>query len=205
MFSLVYLLVWSPPPHIPYISSPNQCLLFAAHARTIAACFAVVSILCHLFLVFLLLLTWKSVFYVNITHPSDHSHLCSHILTIGKKNLNSNTSSTCPHNVVNFGPLSAEICWRVWGTPANFNGFCVLAALLHARHSSSGHQPNFAALNRGHHLYSTGRPSRWALAHILVWTCSTKYAPLIIVCMKLYHLLLDSVMICVSVSQAFAF
>jgi len=25
----------------------------------------------------------------------------------------------------------AEICWRVWGTPANFNGFCVLAALLH--------------------------------------------------------------------------
>jgi len=25
---------------------------------------------------------------------------------------------------------------------------------------------NFAALNRGHHLYSEGRPSRWALAHI---------------------------------------
>jgi len=38
---------------------------------------------------------------------------------------------TCPHNVVNFGPLAAEICWRVWGTPANFNGFRVLAALLH--------------------------------------------------------------------------
>ena len=34
-FSLVYFVVWSPPPHIPYISSPNQCLLFAA----IAACF----------------------------------------------------------------------------------------------------------------------------------------------------------------------
>ena len=28
-------------------------------------------------------------------------------------------------------PLAAEICWRVWGTPANFNGFHVLAALLH--------------------------------------------------------------------------
>jgi len=28
---------------------------------------------------------------------------------------------------VNFGPLAAEICWRVWGTPANFNGFGVLA------------------------------------------------------------------------------
>ena len=38
-----------------------------------------------------------------------------------------------------------------------------------ARHSSSGRQPNFAALNRGRHLYSAGRPSRWALAHILVW------------------------------------
>jgi len=32
---------------------------------------------------------------------------------------------------VNFGPLAAEICWRVWGTPVNFNGFRVLAALLH--------------------------------------------------------------------------
>jgi len=35
-----------------------------------------------------------------------------------------------------------------------------------ARHSSSGRQPNFAALNSGHHLYSAGQPSRWALAHI---------------------------------------
>jgi len=26
---------------------------------------------------------------------------------------------------------AAEICWRVWGTPANFNGFHVLAVLLH--------------------------------------------------------------------------
>ena len=32
--------------------------------------------------------------------------------------------------------------------------------------SSSGRQPNFAALNRGRHLYSAGRPSRWALAHV---------------------------------------
>ena len=29
-------------------------------------------------------------------------------------------SSTCPHNMVNFSPLAAEICWWVWGTPANF-------------------------------------------------------------------------------------
>ena len=35
------------------------------------------------------------------------------------------------HNMVNFGPLAAEIVLLVWGTPANFNGFRVLAALLH--------------------------------------------------------------------------
>jgi len=40
-------------------------------------------------------------------------------------------SSTCPHNMVNFGPLTAEIVSLVWGTPGNFNGFRVLAALLH--------------------------------------------------------------------------
>jgi len=33
--------------------------------------------------------------------------------------------------MVNFGLLTAGIRWRVWGTPANFNGFRVLAALLH--------------------------------------------------------------------------
>jgi len=33
--------------------------------------------------------------------------------------------------MVNFDPLAAEIDPVVWGTPANFNGFGVLAALLH--------------------------------------------------------------------------
>jgi len=33
--------------------------------------------------------------------------------------------------MVNFGPLAAEIGFVVWGTPTNFNGFGVLAALLH--------------------------------------------------------------------------
>ena len=33
--------------------------------------------------------------------------------------------------MVNFGPLVAEIGPVVWGIPANFNGFCVFAALLH--------------------------------------------------------------------------
>jgi len=49
-----------------------------------------------------------------------------------KKNLlNSNISPTCPYNMVNFGPLVAEIVSLVLGSPANFNGFRVLAALLH--------------------------------------------------------------------------
>jgi len=51
-----------------------------------------------------------------------------------KKNLlSSNTSSTCLHNMVNFGPLAAAISPVVWGTPANFNGFRILAVLLQRR------------------------------------------------------------------------
>jgi len=68
--------------------------------------------------------------------------------------------------MVNFGPLAAEIGSLVWGTPANFNGFRVLVALLHGTLVLGVSQT--AALNRGRHLYSTGRPSHWALAHILV-------------------------------------
>jgi len=48
-----------------------------------------------------------------------------------KNLLSSDMFSTCSHNMVNFGLLTAEIRWRVWGTPANFNGFRVFSALLH--------------------------------------------------------------------------
>ena len=82
-----------------------------------------------------------------------------------KNSLSSNTSSTSPYNMVNFGPLAAEIDWRVWGTPCKFQRVSPLGRVA-ARHSSIGRQPNFAALNRGRHLYSAERPSRWALAHI---------------------------------------
>ena len=51
------------------------------------------------------------------------------LLTIGKKLVKH--PCTFPRNMVNFGPLTAEIGSGVWGTPANFNGFRVLAALLH--------------------------------------------------------------------------
>jgi len=46
-----------------------------------------------------------------------------HASTIGKKLLNNNISPTCSHNMVNFGPLAAEIVSRVRGTATNFNGF----------------------------------------------------------------------------------
>ena len=97
-----------------------------------------------------------------------------------KKNLlSSSISPACPHNMVNFSPLAAKIVWLVWGTPGNFNGFRVLAALLHGTLVVG--VSHTAALNRGHHLYSVGRPSRWALAHIsslihvsvvLIWRAS---------------------------------
>ena len=54
--------------------------------------------------------------------------------------LNSNISSTCPQNMVNFGPLMAEIGSLVCGTLANFNGFCVLASLLQRRCSTEANQ-----------------------------------------------------------------
>ena len=58
-------------------------------------------------------------------------------------------SFTCPHNMVNFGLLAAEMDPVVWGTPANF---------------------------KFRHLCSAWRPSRCALAHILVLLIFTNTA-----------------------------
>jgi len=63
--------------------------------------------------------------------------------------------------MVNFGLLLASL-----GHPFKFQRLSRLGSVT-ARHSSSGRQPKFAALNSGCHLYSSGRLSRWALAHIL--------------------------------------
>ena len=133
-------------------------------------------------------------------------------------------------------PLTAEIGWRVWGTPANFNGFRILASLLQRRQSPEANQTlhdvcpspglvdkiytfggscpltefyrckiHFTSkscvlllwlryctalqqwasaklcgvvqgmelhnFRRRRHLYSVGRPSRWASAHILGGYC----------------------------------
>jgi len=50
--------------------------------------------------------------------------------------------------------MMTEIGSRVWGTPADLNGFHVLAALLHGTLVVGLNQT--AALNRGRHLYSAG-------------------------------------------------
>jgi len=52
----------------------------------------------------------------------------------------SNTFSTCPHNMATFSPLMAEISSLVWSTPANFNGFHILASLLHRCRSLQANQ-----------------------------------------------------------------
>ena len=57
----------------------------------------------------------------------------------GKNLLSSNMSSTCPHNMENLA-IMAEVGPVVWGTPANFNGFRVLAELLQRRCSTEANQ-----------------------------------------------------------------
>ena len=47
------------------------------------------------------------------------------------------------------GPLAAEIGLPVWGTPANFNGFRDLAALLHGSNNNNNNTKIYNA-----HIYS---------------------------------------------------
>ena len=74
----------------------------------------------------------------KIRHLGTIAQLClaissqlRHISTIGEKLVKQQYFPTCSYNMVNFGPIAAEIVSLVWNTPANFNGFRVLAALLH--------------------------------------------------------------------------
>jgi len=79
-------------------------------------------------------------------HLSTIAQLCRpvfsqlrHVSTIGKKLLNSYISSMCFPNMVNFGPLLAEIGLGVWefGQPSKFR---VLASLLHRRRTTEVNQ-----------------------------------------------------------------
>ena len=62
-----------------------------------------------------------------------------------KKNLlSSNISPRCPHNMANFGPLTAEICRQVWlGHPCKFQWISCLGFITAATLLTEG-QPNFA-------------------------------------------------------------
>ena len=75
-----------------------------------------------------------------------------------------------PHVLLQYGerrPTTGRELLTSLGHPSKFQRVSRLGSVT-ARHSSNGRQPNFASLNRGRHLYSAGRPSRWALAYILV-------------------------------------
>jgi len=70
-----------------------------------------------------------------------------------------------------YGELRPTSGWDLLanlGHPCKFQRVSRLGSVT-ARQSSSGRQPNCAALNRGRHLYSAGWPSRWALATFLVF------------------------------------
>jgi len=74
-----------------------------------------------------------------------------------KKMLNSNISSTHLYNMANFGLLTAEIGLGVRGTPANFNGYGVLASLLQRRRSPEANQTLHGVWSSpvlAHHIYT---------------------------------------------------
>jgi len=75
-----------------------------------------------------------------------------------------------PHMSSQYGERQSTNGWDPFGSLGHLSKFQRVSRLgsVISQHSGSGRQPNFAAMNRGSHLYSAGRPSRWALAHILV-------------------------------------
>ena len=111
------------------------------------------------------------------------------VSTIGNKLLHSNISPTCPCNMVNIDPLMAEICWRVWGTPVIFNGFCVLAALLHGTLIVGVSQPlrhwteGATYIRRvGHHV------GHWPTFLIVECLCHVLYPFCALVCLVYWHM-----------------
>jgi len=64
--------------------------------------------------------------------------------------------------------------WRRKKSPSGHHRARLYLRSVTARHSTIGRQPNFAASNRGRHVYSAGRPSRWALAHISSLSSSSR-------------------------------
>ena len=120
---------------------------------------------------------WNALHAARCKYRTQKSPFCHHHTSLSgyffateahadnRKNfLNSNVSPTYPHNELQ--PTSGWDMLAILGHSCKFQRVSRLGSVT-ARHSSSMRLPNFAALNRGRHLYSAGRPSRWALAHIL--------------------------------------
>jgi len=101
----------------------------------------------------------------------------SHVLTIEKKLVE---QQYLLHMYTQCGELRPTNCWDRFRSLghlistgfASWQGYCTTLWY-------SGRQPNFAALNRWRHLYSAGRWSRWALAHI---SSTNLYSALYCVC-----------------------
>jgi len=75
-----------------------------------------------------------------------------------------------PHMSSQYGELQHTSGWDLMSSLGHRSTFQRVSRLgsITARHSTGGRQPNFAALNRGRHLYSAVRPSRWAMADTVV-------------------------------------
>jgi len=65
-----------------------------------------------------------------------------------KKVLNSDTSSTCPHNNGELRPTNGWDLLASFGNPCKFQRLSRLDSVT-AQHSSSGRQPNFARRTEG--------------------------------------------------------
>ena len=90
-----------------------------------------------------------------------------HISTIGKKLVMQQYLLQMAPQYGKHRPTSGWDRSGSLGHPSQFQRASMLGRVT-VRYSSSGRQPNFATLNRRRHLYSAGRPSHWASAHILV-------------------------------------
>ena len=57
--------------------------------------------------------------------------------------------------MVNFGPLTVEICWRVWDALANFNRFRVLASYTTPMEVNKILQDVWPSPGLVHYIYGT--------------------------------------------------
>jgi len=94
------------------------------------------------------------------------SHL-RHVSIMGKKAVKQQYPL---HMSLRYGELRPTSGWDRFGCLGYSSEFQLVSrpGFVTAATSLTTGQPNFAALNRGRHQYSAGRPSRWTLAHILV-------------------------------------